>query len=1032
MKKGAILLVLVASFLFFAFFFLKPSLTGFTVYEVLSREWDFSNHSDYTYNSSALNLSSGLSLAVVSSATNVVSHTTNRTFVSSAYKIDDDEIDGVIDDLIYLDDEWVNIGKDDVLNLSFGNPIVNISGYIDPNKAGIIRICSSPSCSLVYGSFSHGTANSWFSVSGIPSVSAVYVDGSEKVEFDYIEGNFTDEYAYSVESNSYASSGEIETGDFSAGISSWGIFSSEESLNGGNVEYYYSTDSGLSWSSVSGSDDLSSVNSSKIRFKAVVAGDGSSTPVISTFAIGYSVITCSESWSINYGGCLANDSRLIYYSDSNDCGTSHGIPADNGTYAGCDYCIPSWVEVNGSCLNNDSIISYYEDVNSCFSLTGLPADNAPPANKSYNCNFCSPLIAQQNSSCNPNDLFSIGYSFGNSCCSDTGLESDCAIPSNITDDCDYCIPSWVEVNETCMSNDSVVSHFIDSNSCFNLTHLSSDNSVPESRNYACDFCTPGISYFNTSCMINDTLIMYANDSNDCYSQTSLAADVTPDNVSFYCDYCSPVWNCSSYSACSQFNSSSCQEVNDVNGCFGKTALNNDSFSGNISVFDRSCVYDSDAPNMSGYSLSSNFIFPSSNLIIFSNFSDSSNISAAFIAVYDPRSSNSSMISGINGNGSFSFVFNTSILKEGIYLLKMAVSDNNNNSANFSLEPFVVSNSSGTVVNAVVSGSEAFIGVGNASLMLNLSRDINGSVVAAAFSGSIKGNSSGKVEVGKYLEIVADDSINSVLSSAQIKMYYDETDISGIDEETLSVFYYNDSLNAWQKINSSVNSSGNYVDSYVSHLSFFGLFGDRIVSSSVQSSGVNSGSGGGGSSYGGGSNPIISKPKKEAVVELASEVVVENNLIPEPKKECDYSISADIPHQISFGDNDTFKVGIFNSGTCILDEIEVKLDGEIKNNVNLTYEGDILPALLSLKSRSFVSSSGFLGGFAVKSYEKTLKNYSGEVVIVGKINGSSVAESRFPVVVAVQKLESINSPLSYYPVAVVLFVIVLLSFLIKKK
>ncbi len=66
-RKLSFFVMLVISVVLIALlsFFSNRSITGFVTYETSSNMWDFSNPSDYSYDSSALNLTSGVSLAVV-------------------------------------------------------------------------------------------------------------------------------------------------------------------------------------------------------------------------------------------------------------------------------------------------------------------------------------------------------------------------------------------------------------------------------------------------------------------------------------------------------------------------------------------------------------------------------------------------------------------------------------------------------------------------------------------------------------------------------------------------------------------------------------------------------------------------------------------------------------------------------------------------------------------------------------------------------------------------------------------------------
>ena len=70
---------------------------------------------------------------------------------------------------------------------------------------------------------------------------------------------------------------------------------------------------------------------------------------------------CTPNWIANYTSCGTNlnascgtyDNKTKIYYDSNSCGTSLTLPADNGTCIACDYCSPSWYceTLNTTCFN---------------------------------------------------------------------------------------------------------------------------------------------------------------------------------------------------------------------------------------------------------------------------------------------------------------------------------------------------------------------------------------------------------------------------------------------------------------------------------------------------------------------------------------------------------------------------------------------------------------------------------------------------------------------------------------------------------
>jgi hypothetical protein len=220
-----------------------------------------------------------------------------------------------------------------------------------------------------------------------------------------------------------------------------------------------------------------------IRTKDAV-GNVNMTNVSSTVK---TLVSCTENWIVQYGSCLVNDTKLKYYTDQNNCGTTINLPGDNGTYVECNYCTSAWENVNGSCRTNDTFV--------------------------------------------------VGYHYTDTCCAQTGLPSDCNIPSNTTDVCNYCsynvtTTDWSEwqnetecrVNDTQLQNRSRIEYDDHHATCYLVTLLSSDlwnngnnNTYWEYRDIGCDYCTPDLVYTDwsgwynvTSCRVNDTLMQERN------------------------------------------------------------------------------------------------------------------------------------------------------------------------------------------------------------------------------------------------------------------------------------------------------------------------------------------------------------------------------------------------------------------------------------------------------------------------------------------------------------------------------------------
>jgi hypothetical protein len=109
-----------------------------------------------------------------------------------------------------------------------------------------------------------------------------------------------------------------------------------------------------------------------------------------TITIPYiNINTCLSNWIPYNTTCSLNNSKTLYYLDSNNCGTNITLPSDNGTiyYDSCDYCQPVF-----EC-------SIFEDV----------CEGSPPTNRI----------------CNQANDTSI-------CCDTTGLFSDCIYTGNLS------------------------------------------------------------------------------------------------------------------------------------------------------------------------------------------------------------------------------------------------------------------------------------------------------------------------------------------------------------------------------------------------------------------------------------------------------------------------------------------------------------------------------------------------------------------------------------------------------------------------
>ncbi|MFC1741739.1 beta strand repeat-containing protein, partial [Nanoarchaeota archaeon] len=105
---------------------------------------------------------------------------------------------------------------------------------------------------------------------------------------------------------------------------------------------------------------------------------------------------------------------------------------------------------------------------------------------------------------------------------------------------------------------------------------------------------------------------------------------------------------------------------------------------------------------------------------------------------------------------------------------------------------------------------------------------------------------------KYVDIDLSANVMAVLEWIMVKIYYTDADISGIDESTLTIKWYNETTDTWITLSAGspswvyavgVDTTNNYIWANVSHLSLF-AFSGTTTSTTPPSGG---GGGGGGSS-----------------------------------------------------------------------------------------------------------------------------------------------------------------------------------------
>ena len=386
--------------------------TGFAVSLLLNPEvsaektWDFSNSSDYTYNSSAISVNGTVQLVLITATTSTTINEINESSLlfATEYEDDDDDTENRTTKVNTLGNGHVQLDDSEViLEVIMDNQLQNgdiLSLYIlsGTDVSGRIDVCNDNSgCNAgEYGSLTLSSSISvtWYNLtlSGISSATnTFFLDSPDKIKIDMVKGYKKSTRTETTNTSLYPSSASIQTANFQpTDWKRWELLSKIEQLNGQTVNYFYSTNSGSSWTAVPVNLNLSAVAQSTIQFKIELNSNTTATPVVDIFAIAYTTQqACTESWSAQYGSCLKNDTKLKYYTDSNECETTSSLPADNNTYISCDYCTPQWNEINSSCRKDNLIKATFRDNNNCYATTGLSSDNTAPASKNYSCSYCT-------------------------------------------------------------------------------------------------------------------------------------------------------------------------------------------------------------------------------------------------------------------------------------------------------------------------------------------------------------------------------------------------------------------------------------------------------------------------------------------------------------------------------------------------------------------------------------------------------------------------------------------------------------------
>ncbi len=336
-----------------------------------------------------------------------------------------------------------------------------------------------------------------------------------------------------------------------------------------------------------------------------------------------------------------------------------------------------------------------------------------------------------------------------------------------------------------------------------------------------------------------------------------------------------------------------------------------------------------------------------------------------------------------------------------------------------------------------------------NVLLELTSKLNisaNSISIVEYSTNSKNSTPSLKELEKYIDITADDAIKQNLTTISIRIYYTDEDIANanLDEETLRIHYFNDTNNQWQILNSTVNTTGNYVEVTIEHLSTFGVFGDEKESQSSGSSGSPSGGSGGGGGGGGGKTRIIKEAEsigeKPVATETKEEIKKSGKIeeLGEVKKECDYKISVSMPEHVSFVEHDYINGIIYNLGGCKIENLDIDISPELKGIIRIESEGiadiglnESAEFLLIKKLGANKASDLLIQGFNIKVPKQNVKTYNGVLTFNAIVDEQLAFEEKINVKVDLLEntsiISAIGSKAAIFLVFLGLFAVVLFMF-----
>ncbi|MCK4634522.1 MAG: hypothetical protein KAT37_01475, partial [Candidatus Aenigmarchaeota archaeon] len=229
--------------------------------------------------------------------------------------------------------------------------------------------------------------------------------------------------------------------------------------------------------------------------------------------------------------------------------------------------------------------------------------------------------------------------------------------------------------------------------------------------------------------------------------------------------------------------------------------------------------------------------PYSNVTVTANIEDNDGIDYAYTSLYNISWDKVYEENLTQSTNEWFLAFNLSNITEGIHYINITAVDNSGNNRTEWVKNITVNYSSGadlvlTNTSWSTTGNYTILNFSLLNLLLEVKTTqelINTTIGAASYPENPVGDFE-MAHIGKYVEVVTSSYVTENLLWVIVKLFYTDENVSsaGINESTLRLYYYNETLGNWSSEPGDVNTSGNYVWGNTTHFSFYGMFGETTT------------------------------------------------------------------------------------------------------------------------------------------------------------------------------------------------------------